>query len=70
MSHPTPYEYDGNKTYLLDRVDDPLPMVAVVANAALYLGEVLEHICFELQRQGAPRPSPTWFPDNPHGQDH
>lgn len=69
---PLPYEYDGHKTYLQDHANDPRPQVRAVCNAGLYLGEILEHICFEIQRQGAPKPTLRWFPDHPpaHDPDH
>lgn len=68
--HPLPYEYNGYKTNLEAYATNSNPLIAVPAQAALYVGEVLEHIAFELQRLNAARKTPGWFPATPHGEDH
>jgi hypothetical protein len=70
--HPLPYDYlnGGHKTWLTEQAgSNGGPTVLALAHSALYLGEVLEHVVFELQRQGATLDSPPWYPENPHTDD-
>lgn len=66
---PTPYVYDGRKQYLKDATKRS-KVALVVSNGLLYLGEVLEHICFEIQKQNVSSTrmgagAGAWFPDVP-----
>lgn len=61
--HPQPHHFNGSKEWLANHRDHPNARIAAIAHMGTYLGNVLEHILFELQRQGFGRQAPPWFPD-------
>lgn len=75
MPHdPDAHAHNGIKAKLLVWSERPAPkpgrpptmagMERAIATAALYLGDVLEDICFEQWRQGTKREAARWFPEH------
>jgi len=53
---------NGNKQWLLDNAECGIPMVEATCNQALYLGRILEMMCWLTSRSAAAggNPPPWW----------
>jgi hypothetical protein len=59
------HPHNGYRTYLADRFEMPgiSPTEKSICAAALYIGEILECICWEAWRTGSRRGKAKWFPE-------
>jgi hypothetical protein len=66
---PYPHPHNGHRDALEEASTSMMPTVRVIAHAALYIGNILECICYEQWRQGSRRPGARWFPPKDYEDD-
>ena len=59
-----PHAPNGHKAYLKAIADEGHvnPVIVALAHLGLYLGHILEHLSYEVQRQGSRTATPAWYP--------